>query len=82
MSEKIYCGSGKEKFDGDLISVNICLSDIPKEEIQTGKNGKKYVRINVSKRKQEDNYGNTHSVSVDTWKPEMKKEEVKEDLPF
>jgi|TARA_Y100001973_G_C5023956_1_gene244595 hypothetical protein len=82
MSEKIYCGSGKEKFDGDLISVNICLSDIPKEEIQTGKNGKKYVRINVSKRKQEDNYGNTHSVSIDTWKPEMKKEEVKEDLPF
>ena len=82
MSEKIYCGSGKEKFDGDLISVNICLSDIHKEEIQTGKNGKKYVRINVSKRKQEDNYGNTHSVSIDTWKPEMKKEEVKEDLPF
>jgi|TARA_R100000458_G_C8186377_1_gene181604 hypothetical protein len=81
--EKIYCGSGKSKFDGDLISVNICLSDIPKEEIQTGKNGKKYVRINVSKRKQEDNYGNTHSVSLDTWKPDPSKQEaVKQDLPF
>ncbi len=70
-NQKIWCGSGKEKFDGDLISLNICLSDIPKEHINTGSNGKKYIRLNAGKKRNGvDDYGNSHGVSVDTWKPD------------
>ena len=42
---------------------------------------------NVQKKKEQDQYGKTHSVSIDTWKPEAKKEPVpavnsSDDLPF
>jgi hypothetical protein len=73
MDKAIYVGSGKEKFEGNLISVSICLSDIPKEWI-TEYNGKKYVRLNVKKKKQVDQYQKTHSVEIDTWKPTAKVE--------
>ena len=77
MTEKIYCGSGKEKFDGDLIAVSVCLSDYPDEYINEY-NGKKYLRLNVQRKREIDQYGKSHSVSVDTWKPEEKTE----DIPF
>ena len=72
--EKIYCGSGKKSQQYDIINLNICVSDIPKEHIQDGGNGKKYVRLNVSAKREADKYGNTHSISVDTWKPQKKTE--------
>jgi len=85
MEEKIYVGSGKSKFDGNLVSCSLCLTDLPVEHIYEY-NNKKYIKLNVQKKKEEDQYGKTHSVSVDTWKPEPKKEEIppspKEDLPF
>ena len=55
MDNKIYVGGGTEKFDGNLVSVSVCLSDLPSEHIQTGKNGKKYINLNVQKKK-ENNY--------------------------
>lgn len=74
--EKIYCGSGIEKFDGNLIETKVCLSDIPKEHIYEYK-GKKYINLNVQKKRKVDDYGKTHYVEVNTWKPE-KKEQTKE----
>jgi phage anti-repressor protein len=71
--DNIFVGSGKEKFDGNLINVTINLSDIPKEWIFEY-NNKKYVKINVKKKKQPDQYGKTYSVSIDTWKPTAKVE--------
>jgi hypothetical protein len=69
MSEqKIYCGSGQTKNDG-WQKVNICLSDLPKEYITTAKNGKKYISLNINKKKEADQYGKDLAVSVDTWKP-------------
>lgn len=84
MEEKIYVGSGTEKFDGNLVSASICLTDLPVEHIQTAKNGKKYINLNVQKKKEVDQYGKTHYVAVDTWKPEAKKEvaDSSGDLPF
>tara|TARA_B100000902_G_C27287499_1_gene905236 strand:+ start:1571 stop:1846 length:276 start_codon:yes stop_codon:yes gene_type:complete len=84
MDNKIYVGGGTEKFDGNLVSVSVCLSDLPSEHIQTGKNGKKYINLNVQKKKEIDQFGKTHYVAVDTWKPEAKKEVVNsnDDLPF
>ena len=82
--EKIYCGSGVSKFDGQMVSTSLCLTDIPKEYMFEY-NGKKYVKLNVSaKRDGADEYGKTHYVTVDTFKPEPKKETAKKeaDLPF
>jgi len=82
--DKIYCGSGIEKFDGKLIEITINLSDLPKEHIFEYE-GKKYIKLKVQKKKEADKFGKTHSVEVNTWKPDAKKEEPeskKDDLPF
>jgi hypothetical protein len=71
--EKIYCGKGKEKFNGNLIEVSLCLSKLPKEFITESK-GQKYIKIKVQKSKEPDQWGNTHYVEVDTFKPEKKNE--------
>ena len=80
MSEqKIFVGSGKKSGQYDIINLNICLSEIPKEHITTSQsNGKKYLRLVVAAKKQTDQYGNTHSVAIDTWKPEPKQQQKKE----
>ena len=41
---------------------SICLSDIPKRLIEDGKNGKKYLRIEVREMKQVGQYGDTHCI--------------------
>jgi hypothetical protein len=70
--EKIYCGSGKTRSGqfGDFQAVSICLDDIPSEHITSHENGKRYVNLTVSKKKEVDKYGKDLSVVVDTWKPE------------
>lgn len=47
---------------------SICLSDIPKEYITTGNNGKKYLNIEILEKREPDQWGNTHYVQVDTYK--------------
>lgn len=79
MSEKIYVGSGVEKFDGDLVEISVCLSDLPKE-FMFEYNSKKYIKLKVGKKRKEDEYGKTHYVTVDTYKP--KKNEEDDDMPF
>tara|TARA_R110002126_G_scaffold2643_3_gene14877 strand:- start:1113 stop:1364 length:252 start_codon:yes stop_codon:yes gene_type:complete len=71
--EKIYVGSGKSKFDGDQVAVSVCLSDLPKEWIFEY-NDKKYVKLLVQKKREVDQYGKTHYVAIDTFKPEAKAE--------
>lgn len=72
MAEKIYVGSGKKSPQYDITSISVCLSDIPKEHITKSQNGKSYVNLKVSAKREPDQYGKTHSVEVDTWKPEEK----------
>jgi|TARA_R110000796_G_scaffold26700_3_gene73839 hypothetical protein len=85
--EKIYVGNGVSKFDGNMISCSVCLSDLPKEHMFEY-NSKRYIKLNVSSKKDgADEYGKTHYLTVDTFKPEVKKEEAaspaeEEDLPF
>ena len=79
--EKIYVGNGVSKFDGQMVSVSVCLSDLPKEHMFEY-NDKRYIKLNVSaKRDGADDYGKTHYVTVDTFKPEPKKEEPKKEEP-
>ena len=85
-TEKIFVGSGKEKFEGNMVQTSLCLTDITNnaKEFIFEFEGKKYIKLNVCKKREVDQYGKSHYVEVDTWKPEPKKQEVKEDddLPF
>lgn len=54
----------------DLITLSVCLTDIPKEKIKQADNGKKYLNICVAKRRETDQYGNTHTVYVSQTKEE------------
>ena len=73
-----YLGNLTEKTrkSGDKFLVgSICLEDvaaIPEEHITHGKNnGKRYVKIIVNPyRDGKNQYGNTHSVKVDTYRPQ------------
>ena len=86
----IYVGSGVEKFDGDLIEISVCLSDLPAEH-RFEYNGKWYAKLKVNRKRETDEYGKTHSVSINTWKPDASKkvedtasapEKENADLPF
>jgi hypothetical protein len=69
--EKAYCGRAKfvkTKY-GELIALNICLSEIPRGDIKTGKNGKDYINLTVVEMKQPDDRGNTHTIYVNQYKP-------------
>jgi len=77
MSEKIYIGSGKEKVFPDGGSVINCmitldgLNQIFKDHGFTTDKGVKKLKIIVGKRREPDQWGNTHSVEIDTWKPQQ-----------
>jgi hypothetical protein len=81
-----YLGNLTEKTrkSGDKFLVgSICLDDIeaiPAEHINTGKNksgkAKRYVKIIVNPyRDGKNQYGNTHSVKVDTYRPQEQRAE-------
>jgi len=48
----------------DNLYGNICLSDIPKELITVGKNGKKYLYIVVNERREVSQFGMTHYIKA------------------
>ena len=77
--ERIYCGTGKEKFDGNLVEVALCVSDLPKDKIYEF-NGKKYIKLKVVKKKEVDQYGKSHYVEVDMFEPK-KETVIKVDRP-
>lgn len=87
MSEKIYCGKGKENQYG--IRLRVCLSDIPEEFISEF-NGKKYVTLDINRLRQIDQKGNDHTAIVNTWKPNgqqqnapvPQQQENPDDIPF
>ena len=83
--ETIYCGSGKSN-DERFVNISVCLSDIPKEHVFEY-SGKKYVKLTVVKKHEEDKYGKTHFVKINTWKKAEEEDndggdEPTNDLPF
>ena len=93
MSDKIYIGSGKKKVFQDGGSVINCmitmdgLAQIFKDHGFTTQNGVKKLKLIIGKRREIDQYGNSHYVQIDTWKPEQKTtsqqpEEFEDDIPF
>jgi hypothetical protein len=53
-----------------LITLSICLTDIPKDKIKEAANGKKYINLCLSERKKTGNYGETHTLFVSQTKDE------------
>ena len=53
-----------------MIKISICLSDLPKEKIVNTANGKKYVDLIVSERREPSKYGDTHTIYVPQTKEE------------
>jgi hypothetical protein len=89
----IKVGKGVEKFDGGLIEISVCLSDIPQEH-RFQYEGKWYTKLKVNRNRDGvDDYGKSHYVTINEWKPEAqeqkpappvakKEEKVTPDLPF
>lgn len=82
---KKYIGSGKKTKFG----VNVTLDVEKCKEHVYEYNGKKYLTFEVNEKKEEDQYGKTHSVSI--WIPDKENEDLKqnekqsfndEDIPF
>lgn len=53
-----------------LINCSVCLSDIPKDKIKEGRDGRKYLNICVAERRTPDQYDNTHTIYVSQDKDE------------
>ena len=70
-NNRIYVGSGKEKFEGSLINTTLNISKLMKmaEKYIFEYGGDKYIKLKVAKKKETDEYGKTHYIEVDTWKP-------------
>jgi hypothetical protein len=83
-TEKIYVGSGKRVKDFDMVNITINLTKLSQEgkEFFFEYDGNKYAKLNVVGKKETDDYGKTHYVAVDTFKPEAKDEKGSNDLPF
>lgn len=53
------------------------------EELRQHTNEKGYFNLEIKERKEVGKYGETHSVTVDEWKPNPKQEDdIASDLPF
>ena len=86
--EKIYVGNGISKFDGDQVEFSVDLSNPGIKDHMFEYDGKQYIKLVVgAKRDGADEYGKTHWVRINTFKPEPQTkaaaETAKEDsLPF
>lgn len=53
-----------------MITISVCLSDIPKSKIVEAKNGKKYVNLVLDERREVGQYGETHMLYMSQTKEE------------
>tara|TARA_R110000796_G_scaffold95662_1_gene201088 strand:+ start:999 stop:1271 length:273 start_codon:yes stop_codon:yes gene_type:complete len=86
-TDRIYVGSGVEKFDGDLVEISVNLTKLGKDasSFMFEYNNEKFIKLKVSKNRDGANeYGKTHFVEVNTYQPEAKKvvAQAEDDLPF
>lgn len=83
-TEKKYVGSGKKAQNYDLVNITIAEDKVKDHWFEY--NGKKYLKLTVAARKETDQYGKTHTVFIDEYKPEAQtsapSSEEKDDLPF
>ena len=54
-----------------MITISVCLSDIPKDQIVEAKNGKKYVNLVLDERREVGQYGDTHMLYMSQTKEQQ-----------
>lgn len=69
--KRIYVGSGKRVKNYDLVNFSVCLTDVPTTAVFEYK-GKNYIKLVIGAKREPDQYGKTHSIWVDTFKPEKR----------
>lgn len=83
-TDKKYVGNGKQTHE-NYINISVELSS---DHIRANKftyNGREYVKLTVAKRKEADQYGKTHFVIIDEFKPEKQdggSDNQEDQLPF
>lgn len=86
---RTYVGKGVKAGQFDLVNISICIDDAEPHFFEY--NGKRYVKLTVGGLRETDQYGKTHSVWVNEYKPEAKTEpqtqkqqvnQPQSDLPF
>jgi hypothetical protein len=82
-NKRQFVGDGKQVQGYPLVNFSVCLSDLPADAVYEGKNsGKKYINLTIGQRKDgEDQYGKTHSVWVDDFKPEAQEQSASAPAP-
>lgn len=58
-----------------MITISVCLSDLPKDKIKQAGNGKKYINLVLVERKEVGKYGETHGLAVSRTKEEREANE-------
>jgi len=67
--EKIYVGGAKEKTGNFGVFHSISFSAQDVATLQANLNAKGYVNLNMNQRQSPSQYGQTHSLVIDTWQP-------------
>ena len=67
--EKIYVGGAKEKTGNYGVFHSISFSAQDVATLQANLNAKGYVNLNMNQRQSPSQYGQTHSLVIDTWQP-------------
>ena len=76
MADHIYCGSGKERVfenGGNVLTVTLNIDEILAQYDAYGfttNTGKRTIKVKISRRREVGQYGETHTVEIDTWKPD------------
>ena len=68
-NEKIYVGGAKEVNGNFGAFHRISFNKQDLETLMSNLNAKGYVNLNMNKRRQPSQYGQTHSLTIDTWEP-------------
>ena len=79
MSEYVSGASAKEKQITDdfvTLKVGICIDDLDKSKMKKAANGKSYLNLDITRRREVGQYGDTHSIKYDTWEPKEKSDAV------
>lgn len=68
-NEKTYVGGAKEKTGNFGVFHSISFSAQDVATLQANLNAKGYVNLNMNQRQSPSQYGQTHSLVIDTWQP-------------
>jgi hypothetical protein len=72
--DRKFVGSGKEVAGYDLVNVTLKKSDLDNNYFNY--NGQEYIKLTVGKKREADQYGKTHAVWLNEYKPEGQEEKA------